>query len=46
VSPAAHCSALDGGVDVDSSPQAVMRVAAMASVAKIFIVIEILVFLF
>jgi hypothetical protein len=46
VRPVAHCSALVGGVDVDSSPQAVKSVAAMASVAKIFIVIEILVFLF
>jgi hypothetical protein len=37
---------LVGGVAVVSSPQAVKSVAAMASVAKIFIVIEVLVFLF
>jgi hypothetical protein len=38
-SPAEHCCALDGGVVVESSPQAT-SMAAAARVAKILIVIK------
>ena len=41
-SPAAHCSALDGGGVVALSLQAVNRVVAKASDAKILIVIKFL----